>query len=428
MIHNNQEISYAGKCIRCGLCMSVCPVYQVSLDETDVARGKMALLEWEQSHADIKKSKRFQQAISRCLLCGACTNICPNQVTINDCIQTARQNVSLNVKEKLVMSSMYTFSSLSLSGYLFRKSGSILQKCVGKKIPELSGLNLRFPITSLSGRKFIPKINTEPFTNHYTFSPTSPQKILYFTGCGANYMFNQTALALTEILKQINHPAFVPENQMCCGLPFYAAGDNQKAATLARHNIDIIDKISPDIILTTCASCGAQIHQWKHLLKNDSDYGIRAKKIANLQKDATAFLLENNYLKNSLPGRNSSMIEKIWYHHPCHMRWGETRIPVPKELFSPFDSVNVIYSDNQCCGNGGKFQISHFDLSMKIFEKRLDLFRQHKIDRVLTSCTGCQLQFSEGLLQSNISVSVMHPLEWIYQLLNDKKANRTVKE
>jgi len=421
MTHNNQEISYAGKCIRCGLCMSVCPVYQVSLDETDVARGKMALLEWEQSHTDIKKSTRFKQAISRCLLCGACTNICPNQVPINDCIQTVRQKISLNVKEKLVISSMYTFSNLSRSGYIFRKSGSILQKCVGKKFPELSGLHLRFPMASLSARKYIPKINAEPFTSHYTFTPTSSKKILYFTGCGANYMFHQTALALTEILKQNNHPAFVPENQMCCGLPFYAAGDNQKAASLAKKNIDIIEKFSPDIVLTTCASCGAQIHQWKQLLKNDSDYEKRARKIANLQKDATTFLLENNYIKNNLPDRRDAIIETIWYHHPCHMRWGETRLPVPKELFSFFDKVNVIYSDNQCCGNGGKFQISHFDLSMKIFETRMDLFRQHKIDRVLTSCTGCHLQFSEGLLQNKLPVSVMHPLEWLY-LLSPERA------
>jgi len=416
MTRDNQEISYAGKCIRCGLCMSVCPVYQVSLDESDVARGKMALLEWEQNHTSIKKTSRFKQSISRCLLCGACAQICPNQVPTNDCVQTVRQNIASNVKEKIVMSSITTFSKQTRSGQIIRKSSSILQKCVGKKIPEQSGLHLRFPLTSMSNRKFIPKMNPVPFTSQYKSKPTSPKKILYFTGCGANYVFNQTATALTEILKKIDQTPNVPENQMCCGLPFYAAGDNQNAATLAKKNIDIIDKVSPDILLTTCASCGAHIHQWKELLKNDSDYEARASKIANLQKDATTFILENNYLQKIVPSKNSTIEENIWYHHPCHMRWGETQLPVPKKLFLPFDQVNVIYSDNQCCGNGGKFQISHFDLSMKIFDLRMDLFKEKKIDRVLTSCTGCHLQFLEGVLQHKMSVSVMHPLDWIYRI------------
>jgi glycolate oxidase iron-sulfur subunit len=412
MIHNNQEQTFAGKCIRCGSCMSVCPIYQVSLDETDVARGKMALFEWEQDHPEIKKSSRFKQSISRCLLCGACAQICPNKVPTNDCIQTVRQNLALNVKEKLVMSSINTFSQQTRAAKLFRKSSSILQKFVGKSIPEQSGLLLRFPLTSLSSRKYIPKIHPVPFSIEYQFEPQYPPKILYFTGCGANYVFHSTAIALTEILKKNNHTPFVPENQVCCGLPFYAAGDNQKATMLAKINIDMIETISPDIILTTCASCGAQIHQWKKLLKGDPDYELQAIKIADMQKDATAFIMENNFLMNMFSPKKNTIKENIWYHHPCHMRWGETQLTVPKELFSLFNQTNVIYSNNQCCGNGGKFQISHFDLSMKIFDERMDSFKQQNIDRVMTSCTGCHFQFLEGLFQKKISVPVMHPLDW----------------
>lgn len=418
MIHVNQDINYAGKCIRCGLCMSVCPVYQITLEESDVARGKMALLEWQQNHNHITKSSRFKESISRCLLCGACANICPNQVTTKDCIQTVRQSIGSNVKEKIVMSSINTFSKQSRSGQIFRKSSSILQKCVGKKIQEQSGLKLRFPLSSIRGRKYIPEIHPVSFTSQYTFKEqSSPLKIMYFTGCGANYVFNQTAQALTEILRKMNQTLIAPENQLCCGLPFYAAGDNQKAEMLAKKNIDIINKISPDLILTTCASCGAQIHQWQKLLKNDPDYQSRAVTIANLHKDATAFVLEKKYIRKIFSSQNKTIQENIWYHHPCHMRWGQTQLPIPKEMFSPFDRVNVVYSDNQCCGNGGKFQISHFNLSMKIFDRRMDLFRQQKIDHVLTSCTGCQLQFLEGLLQNDLSVSVMHPLAWLYQLI-----------
>ncbi|ETR70277.1 MAG: hypothetical protein OMM_03357 [Candidatus Magnetoglobus multicellularis str. Araruama] len=186
------------------------------------------------------------------------------------------------------------------------------------------------------------------------------------------------------------------------------------AAALARQNIDTIDKLSPDIILTTCASCGAQIHRWPELLKHESDYDARARNIANSQKDATSFVLENCYPIEHLSSQCSN--ENILYHHPCHMRWGETKASVPNELFEPFDKIKVNYSDSLCCGNGGKFQISHFDLSMNIFDQRLDLFAKYAINYVLTPCTGCQLQFCEGLLQKGISVPVLHPLAWLHDI------------
>jgi len=418
MTRDNHKKNNAGKCIRCGLCMSVCPVYQVSLNESDVARGKMALLEWEDEDANIKKASRFKESISRCLLCGACAEVCPNKVPTTDCILTVRQHIASNIKEKLVMSSINTLSKQTRSGQFFRKSSSILQKCVGKKISEDSGLHLRFPLSSMSHRKFIPKIHPIPYTGHYSTESKSPIKIYYFTGCGANYIFNRTAQALTDILKKIHLTPYVPEKQMCCGLPFYASGDNQQASTLAKKNIDIIDEIAPDIVLTTCASCGAQIHQWQKILKNDPDYHARASKISSIHKDATAFLLEDNPLTNNLLSQVHPVTENIWYHHPCHMRWGATQQPVPSKLFSSFERVNVTYSDNQCCGNGGKFQISHFDLSMKIFDQRIDFFKHQKIDRVLTSCTGCHLQFLEGIVQNDMNISVMHPLEWLWNSRN----------
>ncbi|MGD8757418.1 MAG: (Fe-S)-binding protein, partial [Deltaproteobacteria bacterium] len=63
------------RCKRCGQCMSVCPVYQATFQETDVARGRLALLESAEEGA-IKWSERLEDILSRCLLCGACAHIC----------------------------------------------------------------------------------------------------------------------------------------------------------------------------------------------------------------------------------------------------------------------------------------------------------------------------------------------------------------
>ncbi|MBF0451921.1 MAG: (Fe-S)-binding protein [Candidatus Magnetomorum sp.] len=411
--------NYSGTCIRCGACMSVCPVYQVSLEETDVARGKMALIEWSQSHPEFSQSSRFRQLISRCLLCGACAQSCPNQVATHACIQQMRQGLSKSHKEKIMLSSLKTLSKKSSSSQFFRTSGSIFQRLMSKKLPETSGMHLRFPIASISHRQFLPKISVKSFTEAYSIQhQEQPSKrIVYFTGCGANYFFVETAAALVKLLERKNIHPFVPKDQVCCGLPFFASGDQTNAIALARQNIDIIDQLSPDIVLTTCASCGAHIHQWADLFKDDPEYHCRAQKIARCQKDAMMFLLES-FDRNDLIALKKSCEgppkENVWYHHPCHQRFGKTQLPLPKKLFTPFSHANIHYSDSQCCGNGGKFQLSHFDLSMKIFDQRMEAFSNQKITHVLTPCTGCQLQFAEGMLRYDMDVTVEHPLCWLF--------------
>jgi glycolate oxidase iron-sulfur subunit len=395
--------------------MSVCPVYQVSHEETDVARGKMALIEWGQTHPDAHSSDRFNESISRCLLCGACAHYCPNDVATKSCIQKVRHILSKKPKETVMLSSLKAISHQGAYGKLFRKSASFFQKFIGSKLPDTSGMHLRFPLSSITQRHYLPEISTHSFADQYQpkKAPTAQTKnIVYFTGCGANYFFPNTAKALTQLLNINGIDPYVPKEQVCCGLAFMASGDQDSAIALAKKNIDCLDQETPDIILTTCASCGSQIHQWPELLKDDPYYYERAHHMAKCQKDAISFLLENKILWSKINPDN--MNARIWYHHPCHLRFGKTQLPVPNQLFNRFQSIEVIYSDDLCCGNGGKFQLSHFDLSMNIFNQRMNDFLENDISHVLTPCTGCQLQFAEGMLRHGLNVKVEHPLSfWI---------------
>ena len=57
-------------CMRCGMCQSVCPVFAETGRESDVARGKLALLDGLLQEM-FKDSTGVQERLSRCLLCGS---------------------------------------------------------------------------------------------------------------------------------------------------------------------------------------------------------------------------------------------------------------------------------------------------------------------------------------------------------------------
>jgi glycolate oxidase iron-sulfur subunit len=72
-----QEI--ADKCVRCGLCQSVCPVFAELEKETAVARGKVSLIRKVFS-GDAEYSEKLSTHLLQCLGCGACSENCPNGV------------------------------------------------------------------------------------------------------------------------------------------------------------------------------------------------------------------------------------------------------------------------------------------------------------------------------------------------------------
>src|SRR5512135_3468712 len=80
-------------CMRCGMCQAVCPVFAETGRESDVARGKLALLDgllqqmFEDPHG-------VHERLSKCLLCGSCAANCPSGVKVLDIFLKARAILS----------------------------------------------------------------------------------------------------------------------------------------------------------------------------------------------------------------------------------------------------------------------------------------------------------------------------------------------
>jgi glycolate oxidase iron-sulfur subunit len=76
-------------CMRCGMCQSVCPVFDQTGREADVARGKLALLSglMESMFDD---PEGVYQRLNKCLLCGSCAANCPSGVSVQEIFLKAR--------------------------------------------------------------------------------------------------------------------------------------------------------------------------------------------------------------------------------------------------------------------------------------------------------------------------------------------------
>ena len=74
---------------------------------------------------------------------------------------------------------------------------------------------------------------------------------------------------------------------------------------------------------------------------------------------------------------------------------------------------------DQCCGMGGSFTITHYDVSKKIADRKVEGIKATGADIVVTACPGCVIQIRDALSRDNIKTPVYHICE-LFQVCKTK--------
>jgi len=378
-------------CAKCGACTVVCPLYQVTGQEFLTARGKIHLLE-RLVVAD--GSGALGEILSRCLLCGACTAACPRGLDIVDRIARARGELPSPPGRHpfLALLARKTLSHPPLLAGLAH---------LGRALPADSGLRLRLGIAP--AKKGAPSDPNRP-------TSAGQATVAYFSGCLARHLDPQIATATGRLAARASgHAPWTPPGQTCCGQAAWAAGDFQTAKTLARRNIAaFLDNDLP--ILTSCASCHSHLATYPALLADDSQWHERAVAFSDRLYEFSSFLTACPDFATWFHRQADTPRQAVLYHDPCHLRFGQQITEPPRRLLRSIDGLALreLPHGPQCCGMGGLFHLAHPDLSQAIRTRLLDDFATLGIALVTTTCTGCLLQWRQGLSHWRQKTSVRH--------------------
>lgn len=410
----------ARKCVKCGNCMAQCPVYLETLEEPLVARGKLGLIE-SLSGADEEFTKRFRQILSQCLLCGTCSENCPNGVRADETIREARsllvEHKGLSLPKKAIFK--YILDSKHLMPLLL-KGGASLQHLFLEKIPEESGLRLRFPMGFLDPRRFIPPLAPDPFLavhSGWMRAEKEVKRIGLFVGCVSNYLFPRVAKAALDLFLHHGISVYIPKSQRCCGLPAFGSGDEETPRSLARKNIEAFAGEDLEEIIAPCASCASMLKlDYPFLFEESDSFRPTALAFSSRVSDASQFLGKIFAPVSTGKGGNGPVI-RVTYHDPCHLRRKLGIFKEPRSLLQALPGVEYVEmrEANRCCGQGGSFNIANYDLSLKILEHKTQAVEESGAEIVATTCSGCLLQLMDGLHQRGLKKEVRHLVEMIAQ-------------
>lgn len=342
--------------MRCGLCLSTCPVYSIDREESSSPRGRLHLVD---RISDRVVLKRF---INNCLLCGSCIDVCPNGVDVPSILRGVRNEEEI-IREVYGIARMVQGKKFSLLDLI-------------SKIINIDN-NIGGFIKIFAKGRFIPEISSEKIEYN---NAVETKTIAIFTGCISRLFYPSTINKIARFYRGLGYNVYIPETQVCCGLMNYSAGDTDKAIKLAKMNIEVFSSDKIGKIITPCASCSHMLENYAKIVKGGE---IVSKKVVSFDRD-----ILNNIKRRLEESENQSVI-----HIPCHIRNSSDKT-LYKEIkgFNKYKNVRIIDS---CCGYGGVFNLYEYEKSIRIGERIAQEIGDAKI--LYTFCSGCYLQIYDVL-------------------------------
>lgn len=408
-------------CMRCGMCQSVCPVFAETGREADVARGKIALLEFL-SHEMIKDTKAVKDRLDKCLLCGSCAAACPSGVKALDIFIKARAIVTAYIGLSPVKKAI--FRGLLSKPFLFNNLLAIGTKFQGfftSPVNDIIGSSCSKLLSPLLGDRHLLSLADKPLRSIGaldTPAGSSGLKVAFFYGCVVDKMFTSVGEAVLKVLKHHGVGVYMPIDQVCCGVPSLASGDTKSYEDLVRMNLKVLARGDFDYVITPCGTCTSAFHHIWPLMNQGFSQAEREQieTLAGKAMDINAFIADKLGVTKVEPAADA---KKVTIHDPCHLKkslgvTGQVRTVLGANPH--LKQVEMAGSDI-CCGCGGSFNLQHYAVSTKIGKKKRDNIVATGADIVAAGCPACMMQIADMMSQAGDRIAVKHPVELYAQSL-----------
>jgi FAD/FMN-containing dehydrogenase/Fe-S oxidoreductase len=395
---SSDQGSFAGAAERCfgvGACRdqegTMCPSYQVTLEEKHSTRGRARLLFEMMRQDSIEggwRNEDVKEALDLCLACKGCKHECPVQVD------------------------MATYKAEFLHHYWARRLrprhayalGLIPWEArIASRAPRAANLLLRRrPFSTLAKRAagLAPEREAPAFAGQtfiYWLDRREPRnvggpRVLLWPDTFNNHFHPEVARAATEVLEALGHEVVVPRQPICCGRPLYDYGMLRLARRQLRR---VLGALRPEIergtpVVALEPSCGAVFRdELTNMLPADED----AKRLERLTVSMAEFLAERGEGWTAPPLERRALV-----HLHCHQKATadtDAEVRVLERL-----GVEPEVLDSGCCGLAGSFGYEAgepYEVSMAAGERvLLPAVRDADGALVVTDGFSCRSQIDHG--------------------------------
>jgi len=407
-------------CIHCGLCLTACPTFQVTGNESDSPRGRIWFMRAVEQ-GRIGLTPGLLEHLDRCLTCYSCETACPSEVKYRRLIEDARARLTALPAGRrhpwgwrpffrLVIPRPWALR-LMLAPLWVAGLAGLKKFAVGifRRLPlgwaarsvDLTPDRVPPPVI-----RRLPRVNPARGERRHT--------VVFMTGCVMEGFLPELNRLYVRILRELGCDVIVPRRQGCCGALAIHEGERADAIRLARALIRDLGGIPADWIVANSAGCGSAMKDYGRLLGSEGA-GFAAR-VRDFTEVAAPLVRERP------PVREVRI--RAAYQHACHLGHAQRIQTEPRDLLRAIPGLTLVELPEQelCCGSAGGYNLLQPRLAADLNRRKTALIMaafgadpasgvdaksrtpaaaalspMPALDAVVTANPGCYLQLAAGL-------------------------------
>ena len=402
------------RCVRCGACANVCPVFRLVGGHKMgyIYIGAIGLILTYFVHGKDKAKVLCQN----CVGCESCANVCAGGIDLPRLIREIRARVT---DEQGGGAQAALLASVMKNRKLFQ---TLLRFASKAQKPFTGGTQFQRHLPNMflgkHGFKALPALAPRAFRDKWESIAPRVQnpvmKVAIFGGCAQDFIYPEELEAAVKIMAAKNVAVDFPMEQTCCGLPVEMMGQRKTSIEIAKQNIGAFNPKDYDYIVTLCASCASHLkHVYPKLLENDPER-FEAQAFADKIIDFSSFVHDKLGLK---PEDFTNSGEKVTYHASCHLCRGLKVKEAPRALIADAAEYVPCEEEEVCCGFGGTYSMKFPEISGQLMDNKLKHIDETGASRVVVDCPGCVMQIKGGAEKKGMKVKVQHISELLAENL-----------
>ncbi|MDR1083679.1 MAG: LUD domain-containing protein [Deltaproteobacteria bacterium] len=403
------------RCVRCGACANVCPVYRLvgGHQMGYVYIGAIGLILTYFFHGH----DRARVLAENCIGCEACKDVCAAGIDLPAIIQEIRARLNEEFGSPMVPALMGRVLASRKLFHTLLKFAKFAQK------PVQSGQYIRhLPDIFIHGQGFraLPAIADKAFRD--IWPAIKPQekpggvKVGLFAGCAQDFLYPGHLTAAVKVLSKLGADIKFPDDQSCCGLPVQMMGQRKYAMETAKANVLAFKNAGVDHIVTLCGSCASHMKNRYPDILADQNMDDDVKAFSDKIIDFSSFLVDVLKVK---PEAFKNGGEKVGYHYPCHLVRGLSVVQEPKVLLKAAGDYQQSPEEDVCCGFGGTYSLKFPEISATLLENKLNNVEATGATYLVTDCPGCYMQLNGGEQKRGGKLKVEHMAEFLARHMID---------
>jgi len=358
-------------CTECGRCQSLCPAHNtgkplspknliIHLKE-NLYRNKNSILAGKYEEVThIIDEKVTEDVIWACTSCRACEVACPVFIEHTDKIYEARRNLVM-MESKFPAEVQTVFKNMETNGSPWAFNAQ-------DRFNWAEGLTLQTAATNPSF------------------------DVLFWVGCAGAFddRNKKVVRAFTSLLKKAGVKfAVLGTEETCTGDSARRIGNEYLFQTLAKTNIETLNKYNVKNIVTTCPHCF-------NTLKNEYAAFGGTYEVEH-HSQFLARLIKEGKIRPTKEIR-----ETITFHDSCYLgRWNNV-YEQPRDILNAIPSTRLVemknhHDQSMCCGAGGGRMWMEETIGTRVNVTRTEQAIDTKAGIIASSCPFCMTMMTDGI-------------------------------